>query len=869
MVLFFGMFRWKIYRFSLTTLAFLFGASHGLGITPVSAQGLTGQYYTFVGVAGDFIPIDGETLLEAGQKPYGPDSSFTVVASSTNVSVDLATGTLNGTVSLTVSGDFTSTQSTKVTCTETITETTTLSGKFDPAVHAEQNGTNYEFASGASQYSRTVNVTSLNVPSDYDTFFGTPDLTWCGQSWTSEGKWYALRNDSYDLANTTAYAGNTNEHVTLYTEVPYHVLGRAWLDVPVPDLSIQRVQPIQVIQDASDSIPLVAGKSTAVRVYPLIGVKPLEPITGVSATLRAYRNNVELPNSPLYPWNGSIVAQNLAQESNLDTTLNFLLPKDWTEPGDTQLVIELSPPAGLVENPANNTITKTLAFTRRGPLIISYLPICWQAPGQSLVCPSNAITTGAEMIKKLFPVADEGVVYTKLPVQNWIYQSPRLGGDDFDTLISQLRKRYDLIDSVDGIISDQLAGWLPDVPAAYLGLSDPLWAEKGGQGRVTLQIDSSTARLKSCEPAGQSFTDPQDPHMTLAHEIGHNLGLRHTNTPDGCGAEDSGTPWPYANGTIQNYGIDLSTKTLVPPNKFDVITYNSPPASNIWISPFSYLQLYNGKLDPQKTVSGMSGTSGTVARYLVISGTIQADGSSGTLDPGYVVTSSIPTVTPSAEGNYCIRLGSSGAILSDYCFLLEFTNHKTETPLTQQTFSVKIPFSEGANEAHLLVAGTATYLDSVSASAHAPEVLVSGVTAGQTLSGSQPITWTGSDPDGESLSYVVTYSPDQGQHWYPLAVDVTESEFVLDTAALTPGTEEYLRVIASDGFQTSLSEVGPFTIEDQSGRIIEYEDVDSDQVTQQAVIRRLGWWIVGILGVGVGLGLLVGAFFILRRRKKK
>jgi hypothetical protein len=65
------------------------------------------------------------------------------------------------------------------------------------------------------------------------------------------------------------------------------------------------------------------------------------------------------------------------------------------------------------------------------------------------------------------------------------------------------------------------------------------------------------------------------------------------------------------------------------------------------------------------------------------------------------------------------------------------------------------------------------------------------------MKGKIPVSWTGTDPDGDELLYTVFYSPDGGKTWRSRAFE--EQAAKLDVLIDPGGTDHQIRVIASDG----------------------------------------------------------------------
>ncbi len=149
-----------------------------------------------------------------------------------------------------------------------------------------------------------------------------------------------------------------------------------------------------------------------------------------------------------------------------------------------------------------------------------------------------------------------------------------------------------------------------------------------------------------------------------AHELGHNMRLRHAP----CGGAGGPDPnYPYPDGSIGIWGYDIHEDRLLDPRDYnDVMGY----CNMDWISDYHFSRATNHRLDGDGGVDldGASAASGGRARgeMLVVWGSVR-DGEVQ-LDPAFVVDG--PPALPETEGAYRVEgLGPDG----QHEFSLSFT----------------------------------------------------------------------------------------------------------------------------------------------------------------------------------------------------
>jgi hypothetical protein len=139
-----------------------------------------------------------------------------------------------------------------------------------------------------------------------------------------------------------------------------------------------------------------------------------------------------------------------------------------------------------------------------------------------------------------------------------------------------------------------------------------------------------------------------------AHEWGHNWDLRHA---PGCGAANPDPDFPYADGKIGVYGLDVTTTSLkAPATYYDFMSYCNPD----WVSDYFYEEV----LDYRQTYGGMA-APGRVEPSLLVWGRVE--GNQITVEPAFEI--STRPVLPSGGGEYLLEgVGPSGDRLFSMTF---------------------------------------------------------------------------------------------------------------------------------------------------------------------------------------------------------
>lgn len=197
---------------------------------------------------------------------------------------------------------------------------------------------------------------------------------------------------------------------------------------------------------------------------------------------------------------------------------------------------------------------------------------------------------------------------------------------------------------------------------------------------------------------------------------------------------------------------------------------------------------------------------------IVMSGWLFKNGAAAFRRDWYHISEGTPDLLPQAgapeEGNYTILLlNENQQVLSQMSFNASFTYYvvpENHTLIEKETdkipFIFNVPYFNGTKFVQIRNA-TSFLLAEKAITDSSPTVNVGFPNGGEELEigNNYTITWETNDLDGDELHYLLSYSPDEGETWIPLASGLSETHFTWNTSMLLAGDKYLVKVIATDG----------------------------------------------------------------------
>jgi hypothetical protein len=602
-----------------------------------------------------------------------------------------------------------------------------------------------------------------------------------------------------------------------------------------PDLSIHGFEITEGIQCfdtskglsgcADNSLPVVTKKDSTARIY----LKYSGLFSGANnVPVRLYL----IANGVTYTANAvGNATKTIDQSKNDDARVYFNVNFSNDIPVSFYAVVD--PNNTISEtNETNNRYPAsgyiTLNFRRRGNLKIVGDRLRYHPSGYtgSQYAGGWAVNGGAaDWYEQVLPIRNNGIQYSlKSGYLNW---TTTLNSDGQHALIQYLNFRWILENALSWLFgsgaftnADHVYGWAPNDGYSGGHADMPVYPHAGGYGVVGIGTDNP----------GTSTDNPGSGALIFGHELTHDYNIYHTDTgADDCGSNDSNSDFPYGTSSIQEFGFNpITGKIYDPASTHDLMSYCPSGGSKLgWISPFTWNKMFNN-LSPSLTsavgTQAQSGVFQTTANSesLVVNLTIyntdftpEVPGELGDL---YRLGTGI--TYPPAPGDYSVELRQDSTILATQTFSVSFEAEYSAVtapidfvpsdtppfppgPYDRADLSFVMPWADGTNQIFLMHGGEV--LDQRAVSANPPEVAITDpVEQVEWPAGSkQTLSWTGSDPDGDSLTYSVLYSYDGGVNWAVLVAGLSQTSLEVEVDALAGTNDARFRVVASDGVNTA------------------------------------------------------------------
>ena len=355
---------------------------------------------------------------------------------------------------------------------------------------------------------------------------------------------------------------------------------------PVQAVGIRGTEVVQCVQDLANSVDLVAGKATVVRVYlDPTSVSRSGKVGGEIAWSRGSAAEAYLPAINAVTIDPAKPLSTTDQRGDVANSLNFRLPPAALGAGKLTLRLSRLFQPGGADLPIGTPMPLEVTFKVAPPLRIRVIGLRYNN-GQHDVAPAAIhFAYLKSFLQRAYPTAS--LEWSQIVVAA-DFKAPLddATADLANAQIAALRSRE---------VSSGV-----DPRTHYFGLVDDDGSRNFMRGKAFAIPGTAQPDVVASGPAGvpNGFAGDRDASYADwygAHELGHTFGRYHPGFPPG--AQDASDPhFPYNDGCIsppddQFTGLDLGDAALGLPmtalagtHHHDVMTY----ADNQWISPYTY-----------------------------------------------------------------------------------------------------------------------------------------------------------------------------------------------------------------------------------------------------------------------------------------
>ena len=376
---------------------------------------------------------------------------------------------------------------------------------------------------------------------------------------------------------------------------------------------------VQASQSLEYPVPLVAGREALLRVFPTAPAGSRVPVPPVRASFYASGSATTLHTVEIPGKLGPLPTE--IDESDLAISANVRIPGEMLRPG-LEMVIEIDP---------EGTLDPALDIVRRIP-----------SEGRTAL----EIETLPTMELTLVPF-----LWTENPDSSIVVKVQEMAANPHDHQLLQLSQA--ILPAHEWSVAAREPVWTDIRPvfansSAILNQTRAIRTMESGRGYWMSTIDGGGRAYVGGWTSVSGLNAG-----TIAHELGHNLSLRHAP----CGNPNGIDPaFPDRRGRSGVWGFNFTRDALVHPSTPDVMSY----CSGDWISDYHFTNAFRhrvrAELPPPPSTSA-----------LLLWGGIDSTGTPH-LEPAFVVDA--PPTLPEAGGPWTIEgTTSTGRVL----FTLPFT----------------------------------------------------------------------------------------------------------------------------------------------------------------------------------------------------
>lgn len=527
------------------------------------------------------------------------------------------------------------------------------------------------------------------------------------------------------------------------------------------DLSITNLEISQSVQDANNTVPLVANRPAVVRVYTATNSGNSVPNTSV--TLTATRGGVSL--TPVT--SGVKIASAASSRSSLSSTFNITLPADWLS-GTVQITANIT-------GQSSGSLIQSVTFNNVPTLNVVVVPINYTHIPTSVTYPGPNVDRISDWMMRAYPLSNMNVtIHAPYNFSGnlrdgyyWVNKPDETG----------LLNRMSQLKSLEGAPSSTVYYAFVDIN--YDGDCDNTWfdCQNGGIAgigwigqRESVGIDYGP--FLSSDATGE----------LAGHEIGHNFGRYHVNCPAGVPANVDAS-YPYSGASIGQYGLDGIGGTLEllgPGGNVDMMSYCDP----VWVSDYTYKALYADQVNNGAFVWA------PLEENLVIHGSVAEDGTVS-LSPVYMLPTT--AVTPQ-NGLYEVEmLDTAGNVIATYAIDLLLAE---EEGISAQAIHGVVPVPDGPVAELRVVevaSGTAVANRSLSTNSFAANAALKANTTLAQGNDTATVSWGIADVPAN-----VRYTANNGQTWTTVGLNVLDGSLDVDLSSLPGGGNGRFQIILAD-----------------------------------------------------------------------